>query len=146
MELINLHKYVGLWYEIDKFQQNFEKSCSHATAMYNLKTDGNISVENVCYNENWVPIRKINGTARQIDNNKFNVSFEGIPTKYNNYHEANYIILATDYINYSVVGSENKNSLWILSRRKYLDIQIYKDIVNLCKELGYDISKLSKNH
>ena len=143
MKLINLSKYAGLWFEIDKFQQNFENDCHHASALYKLKND-HVSVENVCYDENWVPIRKINGVAIQLENNKFNVSFQGVPQS-NNLKEANYIILATDYVNYSVVGSENKNSLWILSRNKYLDFQIYKNIVNFCKEFGYDVSRLQKN-
>jgi len=138
---VNLNKYAGLWFEIDSFKQIYERDCIHAVAYYKLNNDGTMNVRNICFDKKWKPIREIQGTATQLNNNKFHVSFPGIPS---NPTKANYIILATDYKTYSVVGTEDKNALWILARENHLNSKTYKNIVKLCYELGYDVSKLQK--
>jgi len=46
---VDLQKYAGLWYEIAKIPNRFQKKCAgHTTAEYTLRKDGKITVLNKC--------------------------------------------------------------------------------------------------
>ncbi len=46
---VDLHRYVGRWYEIAKYPNWFEKKCErNAVAEYAIRPDGKISVVNSC--------------------------------------------------------------------------------------------------
>lgn len=138
---INLDKYQGLWFEIDSFKQFFQKDCFHSVAYYKLNKDDTMNVRNVCFDKKWKEIRRIDGTARLLEYNKFHVSFPGIPS---NPNVANYIILDTDYKTYSIVGTEDKSALWILARENCIKRDLYDKLVKFSRLSGYDTSKLRK--
>jgi lipocalin len=49
----------------------------------------------------------------------------------------------TDYERFAIVGSPDRNSLFILARRKQMSKESYAKIVAYSKErLGYDVSRL----
>ena len=41
-------RYVGLWYEIGRYENRFEKDCEGVTAEYRKRDDGEIDVINSC--------------------------------------------------------------------------------------------------
>lgn len=45
---VELDRYLGLWYEIARIDQTFQKGCVASTAEYSLKDDGRIKVLNKC--------------------------------------------------------------------------------------------------
>jgi len=46
---VDLQKYIGLWYEIAKIPNSFQRSCAcNTTATYKLREDGRIDVINRC--------------------------------------------------------------------------------------------------
>ena len=46
---VDLQRYVGLWYEIAKIPNRFQKKCVRGTtARYSIRSDGNIDVVNSC--------------------------------------------------------------------------------------------------
>ena len=51
------------------------------------------------------------------------------------------IDLADDY-SHAVVGHPNRKYLWILSRSKTLDKNIYNKILKECSSKGFDVSKI----
>lgn len=81
VNFVNLEKYTGLWYDIAKIPNRFQKKCiSNITAMYSLKDDGTIKVENSC-REDDAKINSSEGVARVVDrktNSKLEVSFVSI--------------------------------------------------------------------
>lgn len=49
---VDLHRYAGLWYEIARIPNSFQKQCARGvTAEYTLGDDGEIDVVNRCYQE-----------------------------------------------------------------------------------------------
>ena len=46
---VDLDKYAGLWYEIARYPNSFEKDCAGVTAEYARREDGRISVTNTCH-------------------------------------------------------------------------------------------------
>ena len=50
---VDLERYVGLWYEIAKIPNRFQKQCARGTtATYELREDGRLDVVNRCVEEN----------------------------------------------------------------------------------------------
>jgi len=136
---VDLQRYLGKWYDIAHYPQSFQKGCSCTTAEYSRNDDGSILVINSCNKNGKVKVSK--GKAKVMDkktNAKLSVTFFWpFSGKY-------WIIdLASDY-SYAVVGHPNRNYLWILSRTKQIDPQIYIDILARIKAKGYDLKKLEK--
>jgi len=140
VDSVDLTKYAGLWYEIAKIPNRFQKSCArNTTAEYKLRADGNIDVINKCVEENG-NINEAKGIAEVVDtttNAKLEVSFVrilGIQLFWGDY----WIIgLDKDY-KYAVVGTPSRKYGWILSRTPGLSTGNMNTIYNILREQGYN--------
>ncbi len=140
---VDLKKYSGLWYEIAKIPNRFQKKCERrTTAEYSLREDGRINVLNTCIDKNGRKIQA-EGIAKIVDkdsNAKLKVSFVsilGIQLFWGKY----WIIgLAEDY-SYAVVGTPNRKYGWILSRSPSLPNDTMKQIFGLLETQGYDTKR-----
>jgi apolipoprotein D and lipocalin family protein len=76
----DVKKYTGLWYEVKKYPNFFSFGAKCITANYQLKADGNVSVENkqVRLGAN----ESILGNARLISSGILGVSFPSVPCKH----------------------------------------------------------------
>lgn len=140
VEHVDLQRYAGLWYEIAKIPNRFQKQCARgATARYALRDDGKIDVINSCVTaEGKTDIAK--GIAKiedPISNARLKVSFVrflGISLFWGDY----WIIgLGHDY-EYAVVGVPDRKYGWILSRTPTLDDDTMEEIFSLLRRNGYD--------
>lgn len=138
---VDLQKYAGKWYEIASFPQKFQKGCSCTYAEYTATDKGYISVHNFCYKSEKGQGANITGKAfvvKNSGNSKLKVQFFW-PFKGDYW----IIELAEDY-SYAAVGSPNRKYLWILSREKTIEENIYFSILESLKNKGFDISLLKK--
>jgi len=134
---VDIQKYKGTWYEIARFEHFFEKGCKNVTATYKLKNDVDIKVINRCTMIEDNEKKEATGVAYAIDdtNSKLKVSF------FRPFYGDYWIIdLASDY-SYAVVGSPNRELLWILSRTKTIDENIKSEILKKLPSLGFDPKK-----
>ena len=137
---VNLERYKGLWYEIAKIPNRFQKKCaSGTTAEYTLRTDGKINVLNRCFDKEGKLI-EAKGIARVVDsesNAKLKVSFVkilGLSLFWGDY----WIIgLGKDY-EYAIVGVPNRKYGWILSRTPSLSQEKLEEAFNILREQGYN--------
>lgn len=132
--------YMGEWFQIASIPAPYESNCVRSVAEYTLLVD-KIGVKNICYDKDWNVVDTIVGSA--VASNPcvpaaLTVSFPGIPVS----PTPNYLIHATDYVVYSVVGSSDRKSLFILSRTKQMTQKNYDRIVKYVATLGYDVSKI----
>ena len=136
---VDLKRYVGVWYEIARYPNRFEKKCAAAvTATYELRDDGKISVLNQCIEANG-KTRRAKGKAKVVDpktNAKLKVTF--FWPFYGDYW---IIDLDPDY-RYAVIGEPNRKYLWILSRTPEMDPATYAAILERLAVKGYDSAKL----
>lgn len=134
---VDLEKYLGTWYEIAKFPQNFEKGCTHVTAEYSLGDDGKLSVVNSCIKDG---LPKIAEGVISIDDKESNARLD---VRFQWPFSGKYwiIALAPDY-SYAVVGHPNRRYLWILCRKPVLDSMTYNHLVLVAAGRGFDIRKL----
>ncbi len=138
---VELKRYAGLWYEIARFPNSFQKGCVGSRATYALRDDGRVSVLNECYDGSFgAKLKSAKGTAWVVDgktNAKLKVSF------FWPFSGDYWIIdLAGDY-SYVVVGHPKRRYLWILSRTRTMEKETYEGILRRLVEIHqYDISKL----
>jgi len=150
--MFNPGAYTGKWYQIARIPQPFEQGCMKATAEYEIVDESTVSVLNICYTENYTPIREARGTAKIIYPNypaALYVSFPNFPiydnSKLSNRLVPNYLVHRTDYCKYSVVGSPDRKSLWILSRTPEMDPVLYSRLICFAASLGYNTKQVVKN-
>lgn len=140
---VDLTRYMGVWYEIARYPNSFQKGCVGSRATYSLRDDGKVSVLNECYDGSFGgKLRSVKGKAWVVDketNSKLKVSFFW-------FFAGDYWIvdIADDY-SYVVVGHPKRKYLWILSRNKEMDKDTYQGILRRLVEIHhYDTSKLIK--
>ncbi len=140
VERVDLERYQGLWYEIARLPNRFEKGCEGVTAEYALREDGLIGVVNTCRKDAADgAVKQANGRARIVDedtNAKLEVSFFG--PFWGDYW---ILDLAEDY-SLSLVGEPQGRYLWILSRTPSISDDVLSGAVAKLNSFGYDTSAL----
>lgn len=135
---LDIHKYMGMWYEIARYDNVFQRGLIDVTASYSLLPDNTIKVVNRGVNSRG-KVKTIIGTAFQpssLTPGHLRVSFFfWFASDYN------IIMLAPDY-SYSVVSGNNGKMLWILARRKFLDSNTLDHIFQFLRTRGFNPSKL----
>jgi apolipoprotein D and lipocalin family protein len=136
---VNLSKYTGIWYEIAKIPNRFQKKCvSNSAAYYSLSEDGTIKVVNSCKEADG-ELNSVEGVAKIVDtktNSKLEVSFVsifGINLFWGDY----WIIGLDDEYSYAVIGTPNRKYGWILSRTKQLNEEKLSFAYNILQKNGY---------
>ena len=140
VDSVDLNKYVGLWYEVAKIPNRFQKSCArNTTASYKLRDDGKIDVINKCIEEDG-DTNEVEGIAKVVDsktNAKLEVSFVrilGIQLFWGDY----WIIGLDKNYKYAVVETPSRKYGWILSRTPKLPPEDIDKIFNIIRKQGYD--------
>lgn len=137
---VDLERYAGIWYEIAKIPNRFQKHCkSGTTAQYKLRDDGKIEVINSCVDEDGEK-DDAEGIARVVDNStnaKLEVSFVsifGIHLFWGDY----WIIGLDSNYEYALVGTPKRKYGWILSRTPKLSEEKLNEAFEILKSQGYD--------
>jgi len=139
VDKVDLHRYMGTWYEIARNPNPFEGDCAGDTmAHYTLRGDGRVEVVNSCRTSNG-KMRTIRGSAKVADpvsNAKLKVQFQWP------FSGDYWVLLLNSFYEYAVVGEPSRKYLWILSRTPSIDKGTYRGILQRIEELGYDTSRL----
>lgn len=142
VEYVDLGRYAGKWFEIARLPNRFQKNCTATQADYTLREDGNIQVVNTCRLKSLDgKLKTAKGKAKVADpksNSKLRVTF--FWPFYGDYW---ILHLGPDY-EYALVGTGNRKYLWILSRTRELNPEIYDSLVQKANEQGFDTSRLEK--
>lgn len=135
---VDLEKYAGTWYEIAAYPQFFERGCINVKATYTAKKNFievfNQSIKNGKPNE-------IKGKAIVVKNSgnaKLKVQFFW-PFKGNYW----IIDLAKDY-SWAVISDPKRNTLWILSRTKVMNDELYNSLIDKLVLNGFERVKIVK--
>lgn len=140
VESVDLARYAGLWYEIAKMPNRFQKKCvSNTTAEYKLLENGYVQVTNRCQQANG-NIDSIKGMARIVDrktNAKLQVSFVrffGI-----NWFWGDYWIIGLDNnYHWAVVGHPDRLYGWILCRTPEMAESDRQSCYQILRDQDYD--------
>ncbi len=136
---VDLARYVGLWYEIGRYPNSFQKNCQNSTAMYTARPDGDIDVLNSCKNQQDGSLLEAKGRAWVVDyasSARLKVSF------FWPFRGDYWIIDLGPEYEYAVVGTPNRKYLWILSRTPEMEPEVLSQIVQRVEKQGFIGAKL----
>jgi len=142
---VDLQRYAGDWYEVARFPNRFQRRClGDVRATYTVRPDGRLDVLNQCRTEGGAIDAK--GIARVVDTRtsaRLKVRFAPAALSFLPFVWGDYWILglAPDY-SWSVVGSPDRNYLWILSRTPGLPTPFLAAAVDIARVNGFDAGRL----
>lgn len=144
---VDLQRYAGKWYEAARFPMFFQRKCARdVTATYSMNPDGSIKVDNQCVQANGSTMQAT-GQATIVDrsNSKLEVTFLPTYLRWLPVGRGDYWILKLDSQYQTVlVGSPDRDYLWILSRQPQINEQTYLDYVEAARRQGYNINLLQR--
>ena len=137
---VDLNRYMGMWYEIARLPNYFERKLKCASATYTLREDGRITVLNKGnYLTDPEKSTSVRGVAWIPDRNspaKLKVQFFWP-------FSGDYWIMELDKeYRYVLVGDPSHKYLWILAREKEMDEQTYNMLLSKAVENGYDVKSI----
>ena len=133
-------RYMGTWYEIARLDHRFERNLSNVSATYTRREGGDIVVLNRGYNAETGEWKQVEGRAAFLKDEtvgSLKVSFFG--PFYGGYH---IIDLDRQGYQYSMVTGPDRSYLWILSRSKTLNEEIYEKLIEKADKWGFDTSDI----
>ena len=142
---VDLQRYAGDWHEVARFPNRFQRRCvGDVRATYTIRPDGRLDVLNRCRTESGAIDAK--AIARVVDTRtsaKLKVRFAPAALSFLPFVWGDYWILglAADY-SWSVVGSPDRNYLWVLSRTPGLPSPALRAAVEIARANGFDVSGL----
>jgi apolipoprotein D and lipocalin family protein len=137
---VDLERYTGVWFEIARYENSFERDCVAVTATYSKNSDDSIKVVNRCRHQTLVGEEKISeGRASVVDmqsNARLSVSF------FWPFSGDYWVIgLAEDY-SWALVGEPTGRYLWILSRTSHLTDETKAHLIAKLIAQGYNTKAL----
>lgn len=140
-------QYAGLWYSVYElpvfygiypFGYSSEK-CINSTATYTVESETTIHVLNKCILRGRE--QKVEGTARYANSSNKNgaliVNLFGFDSDYN-------VIGLDDEYQWAVIGTKNRESLWLFSRTPAIDENLLDEMKDIAEAEGFDTSQLYK--
>ena len=141
IQQLNIEKYQGTWYEIARLPNSFEKGLKCVTANYTLMKSGKIKVVNKGFSTTKNSFKTADGVAWVPD-----AEFPGqLKVRFFWPFAGNYYIIALgeDY-SYALVGDPSRKYLWILSRTKTMDHDLYNKLLDTAKSKGFPVNSVIK--
>ncbi len=134
----DLPRYLGVWYEIARFDHSFERGMDNVTAEYLLRDDGMVDVINSGWKNGKMKVAK--GKARQEDpkNEPAHLEVSFFLFFFSDY---NVMMLDDDY-QIALVGSKSPKYLWILSRTPQVSDDVVGAVLEEAERRGYDTGAL----
>jgi apolipoprotein D and lipocalin family protein len=136
---VDLSRYVGTWYEIANFPRFFLPKCvADTVSEYTLNSDGTVAIKNRCRTQDG-GTNQAYGTATPLKgsgNTRMEVSFIRP-------FSADYVVVGLDPdYRWTVIGSVNRKSLWILSRTPQLPKPELDQALAVANAQGYPMQNL----
>jgi apolipoprotein D and lipocalin family protein len=143
---VDLDRYAGDWFEIARFPNRFQRKClGDVTARYVRRADGRLDVINRCRTSDGA--LEARGVARLVDESgaKLKVRFapaalSWLPMVWGDYWV---IALAGDY-SWALVGSPDREYLWVLSRTRELADEPFRLAVEAARTNGFAVDRLER--
>lgn len=138
---VDIRRYAGLWHEIGRYENRFERGMEGVTAEYRLRDDGLVEVINTGHKgAPDGPAKVAVGRAKIVpDSNgaKLKVSFFG-PFFFGDYwvldHDPDYA--------WSIVGEPSGRYLWLLARDARPTSVVRDILFARAREFGYDTDRI----
>lgn len=145
VDQVDVERYLGTWYEVGSVKQFFSIGLVNTKAVYSLRPDGLIRVENSGrYFAPFGPESRIVGSAAPVDssNARLNVTFIGTaaPTPPGNY----WIVDLDEDYQWAIVSDPTGQSGFLLSRDRSVSDELYAELIVRARNAGVNTSNLTR--
>ncbi|MDQ8198473.1 lipocalin family protein [Pelagicoccus enzymogenes] len=140
VENFELERYLGLWYELARTDNRFERGLDSVTAEYTLKDDDSIRVFNRGWDEEKKKWREIDGRGYKIgDPEEGTLKVTFFWPFYAGYH-----IFELDHegYQYALVSGDNHSYMWLLARTPQLPQSTIDSLMEKAEAAGFDTESL----
>ncbi len=143
-DYVDVGRYVGKWYSVKALPQFFTRNCKAQTAEYEVINERTISVLNTCIKTKGTTDIKGKAVVKNPKTNaKLDVTFNTWWNRALPFIKGDYTIIKLDpNYEYVMIGSENRKSLWFLSRRPSMPEDVIAEYTAFAKEIGFAVDKL----
>ena len=140
-----LEQYLGTWYEIARLPMKHQpQDSTDISAVYHLKEDGKIRVQNRCLDAKQQLDEAIaEGTVVDAEHGKLEVSFLPEGLRWIPFTKGDYWVLKIDPdYQTALVGEPDLKYMWLLHRSTELDESTKHAYLSYAQSLGYDLTEL----
>ncbi len=149
---VDIERYMGLWYEYARYENEFQKECLGTTAEYKLtKTPllkrPYVRVINSCELANGeLQVGKARAfVANEETNATLKVSFVPVLNYFGVFAgDYNILKLGPDY-EYALVGDKARSTFWILTRTKDIPEALYQELLDVAEKKGFRRELIKKS-
>lgn len=137
--VVDLQRYTGLWYEVAKIPNRFQKECSRgATAEYGRLEGGDLTVVNRCFKEDGSRelVQGIAKVAEPSTQAKLKVSFVSI-LGWRPFWGDYWVIGLDPAYRWAVVGTPSRKYGWVLARTPTLGPADLDQVFAILERNGY---------
>jgi len=142
---VDLQRYAGDWSEVARFPNRFQRRCvGEVRARYTIRTDGRLDVLNQCRTKNGsIDARGVARVVDAVSSAKLKVrfapaAFSLLPVVWGDY----WILGVAEDYSWAVVGSPDRNYLWILARTPELPPPAFAAAIAVARANGFDTAGL----
>lgn len=146
VQAVDINRYAGVWYEIARYPNRFQRNCEGVTAAYTPLRDGEVQVINTCrFGTKDGNPRIATTTARVIEGSngaRLSVNFAPIPMLAG---RGNYWVLYLDAdYRHALVGELSGKYLWMLARTPQIEPADRARLNAAAVDAGYDLTRLKE--
>jgi apolipoprotein D and lipocalin family protein len=138
VQTMDPERYVGTWYAVASFEHWFEEGCTCSRAEYWLKENGRLGVRNYCVRDGeW---DEVVGEAWPMENGGWTELWVDLGGLFN----GKYFIVDLDEkeYSYSIVGTPDRNYLWVLSRSPEISPQLMERLKVVAGMHDFEVARL----
>lgn len=146
--MLDVPRYMGVWYEVAKFPNRFQSQCvADTSATYRLQADGTVQVINACRLSKG-EMQQAVGEARQRGGPgtaRLQVRFapawlSWLPWVWGQY----WVVDLDDGYALAAVSEPTREYLWILSRTPEVPPERYAELLGRLSRMGLEVGRLEK--
>ena len=134
----DLSRYLGLWYEIARYDHSFERGMDNTMAQYILQDDGTVVVLNTGWKNGKFKLAEGKAKYKDPEGDPGHLRVSFFLFFYSDYN----VMMVDDNYQISLVGSKAEKYLWILSRTPVPDPDLLRMVLDEAEQRGYDTSQL----
>lgn len=131
-------RYLGLWYEIARYDHSFERGLDNTMAQYILQDDGTVVVLNTGWKNGKFKLAEGKAKYKDPEGDPGHLRVSFFLFFYSDYN----VMMVDDNYQISLVGSKAEKYLWILSRTPVPDPALLRMVLDEAEQRGYDTSQL----
>ena len=134
----DLSRYLGLWYEIARYDHSFERGMDNTMAQYILQDDGTVVVLNTGWKNGKFKLAEGKAKYKDPEGDPGHLRVSFFLFFYSDYN----VMMVDENYQISLVGSKAEKYLWILSRTPVPDPGLLRMVLDEAEQRGYDTSQL----